>query len=170
MSEQTARNIWEFDRTRNRGENARNIADDIKRRISALSQTQGEIESLRQEVVNASGKEMELRREIRELKERLAKSETREGELEKKILKIDTDSSNDPKGYFKILGLDPEAFNGLSENLIEGLLKKNYHFSSFRNHPDQNNKCTPEEMQLLNEAYHFFMNAKNRIEYCQQEN
>ncbi len=160
MSRQVARNIWENGRL-----DTKSIADDIKQRLSGLGLAQENVNSLNQKLLNASRTEMELRRKIKDMETKLAISETREKKLERMLLEITPDSSDDPKGYFKILGLDPKAFDGLSEELIKNLLKKNYHFSSFRNHPDKNTKCTSKEMQLLNEAYNFFMNPKNRTEY-----
>jgi len=160
MPKQTARNIWEFDRTRNRQEDARSIADDIKRRLSGLSHTQKKIQSLEQQVINASEIEMKLRRRIRKLKKELTCKQTRENLLPKSQ---PNSIDNDSKKYFEILGLHPKAFTGLDESQIRSLLARNLRIYSHQNHPDKGGDA--EKMKLLNEAYNFFMDPKNRAEY-----
>ncbi|MBU1017666.1 J domain-containing protein [Patescibacteria group bacterium] len=70
---------------------------------------------------------------------------------------------SDPKGYYKILGLRPDAFEGLNEEQIQNLLKRHHRVYSHLHHTDKGGDL--EKIKLLNEAYTFLINTKNRAEY-----
>ena len=70
---------------------------------------------------------------------------------------------NDPKGYYKILGLRPDAFENLSKEQIQDLLNRHRRVYSHQYHTDKGGDL--EKMQLLNEAYNFLSNPQDRAAY-----
>jgi hypothetical protein len=63
--------------------------------------------------------------------------------------------------YCKVLKLDPEAFEDLSKEEGDELLKKTYEFSARKNHPDRGGD--DEKMKEINNARDFFSDPNNRI-------
>jgi hypothetical protein len=154
-----AQKIRETDADVNR-KNTGNITDEIRMHLTNFKKEQERIQSLEQQVINASEIEMKLRRRIRNLERELTVTQARENLLPKSQ---PNSIDNDPKGYFGILGLHPNAFTGLDESQIRSLLARNLRIYSHQNHPDKGGDA--EKMKLLNEAYNFFMGYKNRTEY-----
>lgn len=69
----------------------------------------------------------------------------------------------DPKGYYRALGLHPQAFEGLNEEKIQDLLIRHYRFYAMEFHPDKGGDT--KKMQQINEAYSAMKDAAQRRRY-----
>lgn len=69
----------------------------------------------------------------------------------------------DPKGYYRALGLHPQAFEGLSEEKIQELLTRHYRFYAMELHPDKGGDT--RKMQQINEAYSAMKDPNQRRRY-----
>lgn len=68
----------------------------------------------------------------------------------------------DPKGYFKTLGVNPD----IDPEDLEEVLLSAYRRLSRKYHPDTGGEnANPQKMKLLNDAFEFLKNSKNRSGY-----
>jgi hypothetical protein len=72
----------------------------------------------------------------------------------------------DPNGYYRILGLELDAFEKNNEEEIQKKLKKRYTFFSLEYHPDKGGDT--EKMQKLIEAYNVMKDPNQRNSYGQR--
>lgn len=74
----------------------------------------------------------------------------------------------DPQGYFRIIGLHPQAFEGLDDEAIEEMVKRQYRFFAKKYHPDSSKVKTKEvedKFKLLNNANEVFSDKTKRARY-----
>lgn len=106
----------------------------------------------------------ELKQRVRQYALRIHQLEYDAVEATRESVMREINSNNDPKGYFKILLLRPDT----AEEHFEEILKRNYRSLAMKYHPDKTK--IPEDsakFPLLQEAYSFLLDPKNRESYRQ---
>lgn len=74
----------------------------------------------------------------------------------------------DPKGYYRTLGIHPQAFDGLTDEQAEELLKRHYRFFAQQFHPDVYHGADKEKIRLIIEAYEFLKDPNKRKHYSKK--
>lgn len=71
--------------------------------------------------------------------------------------------ASDPRGFYKVLGIDPTLAASLTQDAFDALLTSLYRAYSRVHHPDLGGDT--ERMKLVNNAYEFLKNPLNRRTY-----
>ncbi len=75
----------------------------------------------------------------------------------------------DHLGYFKLLGIDLDAMQGLSEDEVTARVKAMYRASSRFSHPDTQHSDDATRMRKLNEAEQVLSDPKKRKDYMERK-
>lgn len=76
---------------------------------------------------------------------------------------VRVDKNEDPRGYYRIMGVHPNFFYGLDEEEIQSRLKVCYRSAASVHHPDHGGD--QEKMKLVNEAYEVLSDQSKRRDY-----
>jgi len=117
--------------------------------------------ALRRDAKTQEGVMAQLASLIVKIKENNAGLKSQVAQLRAKVGSIPTPSSLDRSGHYAILGLDPRtAFNGLTEEQIQILLKSIYNGRSKIHHPDTGG--SDEAMRRVNSAIDALKDPRKR--------
>lgn len=118
---------------------------------------------LEESLVTAEARGAELAWENIRLKEELSYLRTGRVYTHQEIPKASIVEQLDPKGYYRNLGIHPQAFEGLKEEEIQDLVLRHYRFYANKFHPDKGGNL--EQMKKINEAYEILKDANKRKGY-----
>lgn len=125
------------------------------------------VEILQAQLINAHSELYMLRTENRYLYQELQEGIVVQNVATKKFKDIRSEEPkeeiSDPKGYYRILGVNPSLLRVLSPDQSEILLRGLFRAYAMIYHPDRGG--SNEAMIKLNEAYDFLQNPANRNSY-----
>ena len=140
---------------------------ELKEKIRHLEEQRERLEKLLEEEQEITRNQKETIRILKESADRIRVIQGQKETIEQLLTGRSPNSldPSDPKGYYKILGLRPDAFKGLSESRIKAAISKLRQGFSLFFHPDRGDGGNEERMKVLNEALDVLEDPKKRAEY-----